>query len=254
LKLDFFNLCSFKFEPIGQVDISNSRSTARRNTESLQNLSVSRFEVYSQTLQNLKTELIDNDEYFLNNLSSEYKFLMDHLISRCTFNFENMLNEKVDKDESATSTSSSLTIEEQKNLALYYLSTKNFEEFLLANFDLEILVELLNDLLYALPQNLIPSRYIDFFIYAENVYEKFLNLLRYVPRSHLILFELIVKFLQIYSKCLLTCQSNLSEMLAEAIFQINKTGENKARENVITQAVGTFLKVFINNHTRFLTI
>jgi hypothetical protein len=161
-------------------------------------------------------------------------------------------NKTGEKEERAGSTS--LTIEEQKNLALFYMSCKNHEDFLLANFDLELLAELLNDLLYALPQTLIPARYIDYCIYADHMYEKCLTLLIFLPRSHLILFELIVRFLQIYLKCLSTCQSNFNDVIAEAIFQTNKSGGATGESSTKAKAAHRFLKLFIDSHSRFLSI
>jgi hypothetical protein len=229
------------------MSVSGSKSI-----ESSYNAHTPRLDIFYQTLSEIKHDLVDKDEYFLNNLSSEYKFLLEHLISRCTFNLETMLDEddKASSKDPNTSTSSSLTIEEQKNLALFYLSSKNFGDFMLANFDLELLAELLNDLLYALPNSLIPFRYIDIVIYSAISYDTCQSLMMYLPRSHLILFELIVKFLQIYSKCLATCASNFNDVLADAIFQANKTKTDNSKN----QAPSEFLKLFVNNHTKFLAI
>lgn len=217
----------------------------------------------------MKPELIDNDDYFLNDLSTEYRFFMEHLISRCTFNLQNALSSSANLADASSpsntnNVSSTLTIEEQKNLALHYLSSKLFFEFEEAKFDLELLAELLYDLLYALPHTLVPSRYIDYCIYADSSYEKCLTLMIYLPRPHLTLFELIIKYLQIYLKCLHTCSSAYNETLAEAIFQTNKSRQRRTAtspnatvaglDDCQTQTACRFLKIFIDNHKQFLTI
>jgi hypothetical protein len=224
---------------------------------------------------------VDRDEYFLNELSSEYKFFLNHLIKRCEYNLlndlvlnNNLIRQKIsDKSDIIDSQinknrkgdAAKLTIEEQKNLALFYLSTKHFNDFEQSNFDLEILAELLNDLLYSLPQSLIPIRYIDYCFYSEFNYEKVSFVFIYMARSHVMMFEMIVKFLQIYLKCLSTSSSAYNEILANAIFQICKsdiiaTSKGNSSNNLInnnncqTQAANTFLKLFIDNHTKYLTI
>ena len=224
----------------------------------------SNLDIFNRTFQSIKKELVDEDEFFLNALSPEYKFLMQHLINRCTSRLENSLKEIENEQERSTSAPeeeqegqamSDLKTDDQKNLALYYLSNRNFEDFEEAHFDMECLAELLNDLLYALPQPLMPARFIDFYIYSEHDYEACLPLMIYLARSHVTLFEMIVKFLQVYRRCLSTCSSNFTDVLAEAIFQTSKSGHVKNRtENIQAQTVCRFLKLFIDNHAKFLMI
>lgn len=121
-----------------------------------------------------------------------------------------------------------MTIEEQKNLILTLLSEKKFEKVRSANFDLELLAEMLYDLLYALPHPLISNRYFDYCVYADSNYELAKSLFDFVPRSQFQLFELIVKFLQIYLKLLSTNDSNYSHLIAQACFQLNKSNDGQS--------------------------
>ncbi|CAF0886229.1 unnamed protein product [Brachionus calyciflorus] len=198
----------------------------------------SKIEIYKATFLALKDSLI-NDEYFNNDLSVEYQFLMDYLIRRC----------QVDRT-SSNGSEISLSIEEQKNLALVNLSKKNFLDFENFNFDLELLAELLYDLLYSLPMSLIPHRYLDYccLLATNKTSVKSVKLFEYIPKSHLDLFCLLVKFLRIYLKNLSANESNYSNMIAEAIFQIDKTSEIKTCLNL---NAFNFLKLFIDNDKFF---
>jgi hypothetical protein len=195
------------------------------------------------------------DEYFGNPLSDEYKFLLDHLIERSK---ENLKLAQIVSEEAECNRLSNLTIEEQKNLVLDYLSCKNFAEFEKAKFELDLLAEVLNDLLNALPHPLIPTRYLDYCSYTANMYIEAAVVLDYIPRSHSELIGKIVKFLEINKKCLNTCNSNFDSVLADAIFQIKKAdksikkntfgiGNAKGNENFKSQIADTFLKLFIDN-------
>ncbi len=211
--------------------------------------------LYMDLLFNLKKEIIDNDEYFTCDLSSEWIFLLEHLIERC---HKNLSLETV--NESQSSRDSSTKIEDQKNLVLILLTEKNFERFQSENFDLELLAEVLYDLLYALPNPVIPSRFIDVFIYASNKYEDALAVFDYIARPHFKLFELLIKFLQIYLKCLASCNSGLNNLIANAIFKINpgKPSDSQSRDDTSnnldiqrSKAANKLVNLFIDNHKKF---
>lgn len=227
-----------------------SESTAELTFDSP---SDSKIELYKTVLLNLKSEIIDKDEYFNNDLSSEYTFFIQNLIDRCSANIENL-----DSSESS-SKNSSFIVEDRKNLALTLLSSKNFEKFREENFDMELLVEVLYDLLYALPNAAIPTRYIDLFMYITDNYEEALKIFEYIPRSHFKLFELLIKFLQIYLKCLVSCDSNLNSLIASALFKINRSkygevGDSVNKDYHQSQIANRLVKLFIENHTQFKTI
>lgn len=222
----------------------NSFKTVQTNDAVL-----NRIELVKKCLNHMNEKIKVEDEYFSNPLSDEYNFLLDHLIERSKENL------KLESQEVEGSRLSSLTIEEQKNLILDYLSCRNYDEFERARFELDLLAEVLNDLLNALPQSLIPARYLDYCSYTANKYEEAAVILDYIPRSHSSLIQKIVQFLGINKKCLNTCNSNFDSVLADAIFQIKKAdksikntfGNAKNNENFKSQIADTFLKLFIDN-------
>jgi hypothetical protein len=230
--------------------------TSSMSIEHIPSLPQSMLQVYKRSFEHLREDIIDRDKYFHNDLSSEYEYLMEHLIKRCTSNLRNSLGEEEQKSSSfasINSENSNLTIEEQKNLALFYLSSKNFNDFEKANFELELLAEILNDLLISLPQPLIPTRYLDYCSYTHNCYEEAFSLFVYLPKSHFKLFEMIVKFLQIYLKCLSSCDTNFHKILADAMFQLNNNGRNE-RIHLKNKIPIDFLKLFLDHHTNFRNI
>jgi hypothetical protein len=172
----------------------------------------------------LKTALIEKDEYFKNDLSSEYLFLMQHLINRCNQN-------------TFTQTDSNENLETLKNNILIYLSTKMFEKIEKSNFPVEILIEVLKDLICSFSNSLIPSRYIDYIQYIENNYEELLNLLDHIPVANRKLFELIIKLLQVHSKKL-----DYVYIFANAIFKIDMT---KNDDFIKRKSAWNFLDIFI---------
>lgn len=205
--------------------------------------------IFQESLYRTKEIIIDSDKYFGNDLSEEYSFFMQHLIKRC----EKTLK-LLDKLDSKTSVNSELTIEEQKKLVISFLSTRKYADFENFNFDFEILAQVLNDALNALPQPLIPFRFADFCSFTDTKYDEAIKLFFYLPKSNLMLFELIVKFLQIYGECLTVCTSeenlnkiNFHKTFADAIFQNVK----KSMKNEMSTR---FLSLFIFNHKHFQTI
>lgn len=221
--------------------------------EHIPSLPQSMLQVYKRSFEHLREDIIDRDKYFNSDLSSEYVFLMEHLINRCKTNLNSSLSDeeqKLSSEASINTDNSNLTIEEQKNLALFYLSSKNFSDFEKSNFELELLAEILNDLLISFPQPLIPTRYLDFCSYTHNCYEEATSLFVYLPKSHFKLFEMIVKFLQIYLKCLSSCDTNFHSILADAMFQLNNNGRND-RVNLKNKTPIEFLKLFLDHHINF---
>ena len=227
-----------------------SLSTLHSGTLSPNSVLSSSISIFQESLYRTKEIIIDNDKYFSNNLSEEYQFFMEHLIKRC----EKSLNMQIGKLDSKNANCGELTIEEQKNLVVSYLSTRNYADFERANFDFELLAEVLNDLLNCLPQPLIPFRYADFCSFTDSNYDNAIKLFFYLPKSNLMLFELIVKFLQIYRECLTVCTSeesmntiNFHKSFAEAIFQ-------NVKKSMKNDMPSKFLGSFIFNHKNFQTI
>ena len=222
-------------------------------------LNLAKIQTYKQCFAILKHEIVKEDKYFLNELPAEYEFFMQHLIDRCQKNLDT-LSENTSGDTTNVS-NSSFKIEDQKNLILKHLSDKDWEKFHKENFDMELLVEVLLDLLYMLPGSLIPNRYIEYFVYLGDDYDDYAFILEFLPKSHCRLFQMLVKFLQIYLRCLSSCDSNLNSMIANAIFKINQSnaecnilGEsleanaiNKLLAINNNQVAVKFLKIFITN-------
>ena len=177
---------------------------------------------------------------------------MTYLIKRSEKQLSNSLSEPTEGQQSATS------LDDQKSQILNKLSAKQLNDF--DKFDMEPMAEVLYDLLYAMPVPLIPPRYFDYCMYASSSYDDAIKLFGYLPRSHLKLFELIVKFLQIYLKCLNACDSGYNNLMANAIFQIRTTQtnvsqeKNISRDNFKSQTANQFTKTFLENHKQYLTI
>ena len=181
-----------------------------------------KIEIYKRAIKSQTEDLITDDPYFKNELSSEYLFLMQHLLERCEKNVNSLKIERVSlKDDDVF-----LPFESQKNQILNLLSAKNFDEFVKENFEMDILTEVLKDLLFSLPFSLIPIRYLDYLMYADNRYEDAIFFLDFLPRSHLRLFNEIVKFLQIYPKSLTTPNTDYIFIIANAIFKLNFNMKN----------------------------
>lgn len=248
----------------GSLESNNVKSskTSKFYSEStpaltFETASDSKAELFKTLMLNLKQEIVDKDKYFKNDLSDEWSFFIQHLIDQCSANLENL---ESNNDSQNGSNRNSIKIEDQKNLVLSLLSSREFEKFRAENFDLELLAEVLYDLLYALPNPLIPQRYVDLFMFISDDYKEALAIFEaYFSRSHFQLFELLIKFLQIYLKCLVTCDSNLNSLIANAIFKINPVNNNFATGNVDkdyykSQTANKLLKLFIENHKNFKTI
>ena len=220
-------------------------SDVRHNAALTANISL-----FQSTLYRTRDILIDQDVHFSSDLSEEYAFLMQHLIKRCEKSLEML--DKVDSKSSSSNIE--LTIEEQKNLILFYLSTRNYADFELANFDLDLLAQVLVDLLNSLPQPVIPFRYVDYCSFTDSSYEEAIKLFYYIPKSSYMLFELIVKFLQIYRECLTMGNEenmnivNFHKIFADAIFQ------NVKKFNMKNEISTRFLSLFIFKHKNFQTI
>ena len=206
-------------------------------------LNLVKIQTYKQCFVILKHEIVKEDKYFLNELSAEYEFFIQHLIDRCQKNLDS-LSENTNGDATNMS-NSSFKIEDQKNLILKYLSDKDWDKFHKENFDMELLVEVLLDLLYMLPGSLIPNRYIEYFVYLGDDYDDYALILEYLPKSHRRLFQMLVKFLQIYLKCLSSCDSNLNSLIANAIFKLNQSNA-ECNISVETNAINKLLA--INNN------
>ena len=101
-----------------------------------------------------------------------------------------------------------------------------------------------------MPQPLIPTRYLDFCSYTHNCYEEASKLFVYLPKSHFKLFEMIVNFLQIYLKCLSSCDTNFHNILADAMFQLKNNGRND-RIDLKNKTPIEFLKLFLDYYTDF---
>jgi hypothetical protein len=253
---------------------SLSGAIAQQPAKDATSLTPAKLEFYTSCFRQLRKEIIENDNYFVNELSSEYKFFLNHLIKKCAKNMNflesnNELGGKESGKASASENIGNLTIEQQKNLVLEYLSLKSFDKFDIVDFDLELMAEILYDLLNALPAPLIANRYFDYCMYTANSYENAMLILDYVPRSHATLFELIVKFLQVYMRCLNAGGSNYSNVLADAIFQVNKRKQKTMstsssspslarqisntsdKEYFKSMTANRFLKLFVENHRSF---
>jgi len=155
---------------------------------------------------------------------------MEHLIERCAAGNNDGIS-------SPESDNNQITIEDQKNQVLATLSNRNFSELARLNLDIELLIEVLFDLLYALPQPLIPRRMADLCSYSSELdYEQTRWILNFIPRSHVRLFELIAKFLGVYIKCFLgessLVDSSLSQLLAEASFQLDKSVQSSPKRKI----------------------
>ncbi len=146
---------------------------------------------------------------------------------------------------------------------LTLLSSGQFEKFKEENFDLELLVEVLYDLLCTLPNALIPNRYLDLFMCLAEDYRSCLSIFaKYLARSHFTLFELLIRFLQIYSKCLNSCDSVMNSMIASAMFKIapsRKEGVWSAGtqgDKVVRDAetANKLVRLFVESHTEFAMI
>ena len=220
--------------------------------EQMNPLFTEKISIYKSAFMRTKEVIVDRDEYFNNELSAEYVFFMQHLIRRCEKKL-NMLDKMEDSSQGNMRGESS---EEQKNLIIHYLSTRNFADFESANFDMELLAEVLNDLLNALPQPVIPFRYNDYCMYTDTCYEDALKLFYYVPRSNFKLFELIVKFLQMYAECLSSSDSTCHTVLANAVFQleVRRVNANNGNVNSFAKIPSRFLETFIAKHKIFQTI
>ena len=215
---------------------------------------LSRINAIKRCLNEMKETM--QDEYFNNPLSAEYEFFIDYSIKRLKYiyDYEQAQNVSVSIEEFDDESLNSLTIEEQKNFVLYYLSCRNFSDFENAKFDLDLLAQVLNDLLNALPHSLIPARYLDYCSYTNDRYIEAKLMLNYVPRSHSVLFRKIIRFLQINKICLNTCDSNFDGVLADSIFQIRKSdksdssnNKSKNEDNLRSLMAKKFINLFVSN-------
>jgi len=229
----------------------SNKKTSQDDRETLHYLD--KVEIYKHCMISLTEELVTDDPYFQNELSAEYLFLMQHLLERC----EKKVN-VLKQERTCVRDAVYMPFETQKNKILNLLSAKSFDEFLKENFEMDILTEVLKDLLVSLPSSLIPIRYLDYLMYVDNQYKEALFLLDFLPRSHLKLFNEIIKFLQVYPKSLSTTNTDYIFIIANAIFKINfnikniyesssnnQPGDMNSHRSKIAHKV---LELFIRNH------
>jgi hypothetical protein len=155
----------------------------------------------------LKDKIESEDKYFKNSLSKEYEFFMNYLIRRA------------EESSVATNSEDSTTecLDDQKDLILRSISSsiEHFQIFELEPFDIETLLEVLCDLLNCLPTALIPKRFFEMCMNLNFSYLNCLEVLKCIPKCHLNLFSLIIKFIYSYSK---SNEINYNS-IAKAIFQ-----------------------------------
>ena len=189
----------------------------------------------------LRDTIISADKYFNNDLSKEYQFLLDYLIKRAEDNL-------VINDEAS---SKSEGIEDEKDFILKSISSsiEHFEIFYLKPFDIETLLEVLCDLLNCLPTALIPRRFFDLCMNLNFSYHNCLDVLRCLPKCHITLFSLIIKFIYSYSK---NNEINYNS-IAKAIFQ---SDNELFQKNISDQSLNEknclkFINLFIENYDTF---
>ncbi len=186
----------------------------------------------------LKENITQEDKYFSNDLSKEYTTFLNNLINRTEKNEE--------------STTKSECYDAQKDLILKSLSSSNFEIFYEKSFDIETLLEVLCDLLNCLPTALIPRRYFDLCMNLSFSYLNCLDLIKCLPKCHFTLFNLIIKFIYLYSK---NNEINYNS-IAKAIFQSDNEvfQKNCSDKTLNDKNTLKFLKLFIENYDQFQKI
>ncbi len=170
---DYSNqLQKFNVEKLGLGDVdkstrmkksSSTHSQMTQATSTFKSVAQSRLDIYKNCLHELRDKIIDDDPHFSRPLSAEYAFLMRHLTDRCYKLLEQLpplppttqqqdqellVDLATDKRRSSVefasprlTSTNTLAIEEQKSLVLRLLSSREFDEFANADFDLELLAE-----------------------------------------------------------------------------------------------------------------
>lgn len=191
--------------------------------------------------KSIRTLVKEKDIHYTAKLCKEYEHYLEYLIDRAS-----KLKE-VESGADVVLLPSQLTIEEQKDLILNSLSECKYDVFTHNQFDFDVLVEILCDLLNCLPIALIPRRYLELCQSVVNNYTDCLEILNFLPSSHRQLFNLIVKFVYIYVK---TNAINY-DSIAKAIFQLDTQLVLKNASNTNSYRNTTqFLKVFIDEYDK----
>ena len=190
----------------------------------------------------LKDKIESEDKYFKNSLSKEYEFFMNYLIRRA------------EESSVATNSEESTTecLDDQKDLILRSISSsiEHFQIFELEPFDIETLLEVLCDLLNCLPTALIPRRFFEMCMNLNFSYLNCLEVLKCIPKCHLNLFSLIIKFIYSYSK---SNEINYNS-IAKAIFQSDSElfQKNTSNQSLNEKNCLKFINLFIENYDLFL--
>ncbi len=193
----------------------------------------------------LKDTIVLADKYFNNDLSKEYQFFMDYLIKRADNNLV-INNDEDDEDDNEMSKT-----EDQKDLILRSISSsvEHYEIFNLKSFDIETLLEVLCDLLNCLPTALVPRRFFDLCMNLNFSYNNCLDVLRCLPKCHLTLFSLIIKFIYTYSKNNEINYNSISKAIFQSdneLFQKNISDHSLNEKNCLK-----FINLFIENYDTF---
>jgi hypothetical protein len=190
----------------------------------------------------LKDKIESEDKYFKNSLSKEYEFFMNYLIRRA------------EESSVATNSEDSTTecLDDQKDLILRSISSsiEHFQIFELEPFDIETLLEVLCDLLNCLPIALIPKRFFEMCMNLNFSYLNCLEVLKCIPKCHLNLFSLIIKFIYSYSK---SNEINYNS-IAKAIFQSDSElfQKNTSNQSLNEKNCLKFINLFIESYDLFL--
>ena len=179
---------------------------------------------------NLREYIMKEDKYFNQELSQDYVKYLNYLEARCS-------NSTTITASTAEEKSETKTIEEQKNEIILLITNQKFEELQEKTYDYDILIEVLWDLLYCLPNSLIPKKIFNFFMSNSSSPSDSMQLLTCLPRANTSLFKLIIKLLNASSKN--SSNSVDYSTWVNAIFHVNST------DGVDVERCISFLKLFV---------
>jgi hypothetical protein len=162
-------------------------------------------------LKPIRKQIVDVDGHFENSLTFIYENFVNLLINKCIHNESGSV--AIDDQDNEH------TIEESKQDILDLLGTCNFETLSQRNFDFELLIDVLRDLLLCLPVALVPYRFYELCMSSVGSYVECQEVFNLLSNSHLRLFNLLTKFLKTYSN--VNNEINFHN-IADAVFQILK--------------------------------
>jgi hypothetical protein len=200
-------------------------------------------------LKPIKNKILDVDIDFQSDLTLLYESYMNLLLSKC---FDDDNNEGSSGDQDNTS---QYTIEESKQDILNLLTNSDFDALKKRNFDLELLIDVLHDLLLCLPSSLIPHRFYELCTKCVSRHSDCKEIFQLLPKSHLKLFNMLVKFLKTYS----TRNNDINyHNIADVVFHILKnrvvvlsTNNLSSRPTSISKSTNDavlFLKICADNY------